>query len=160
MIAVAFFFQSRRRTSKVGDELLRESFTFKAIVKEPVGVDAIPCLLFSKLNRTFFPSTKVTVTNLSYRGQAVLDDKMAMLRLAVGFNHVLEFCCETDSEVFASLKRCLSLIFMRTDQTGYGETYHECLQILGSCGHDPFLLIKTLEGAIEDGSRQPVLMIC
>ena len=127
------------------------SFTVK--VTDPMGWDAIPCCLFLRLHKHYFPKCDIVVSRVDGGGDGIMGDIFSLMMLAAANGTGLKIQCDTDPKTFGLIERSVRQLFKRTDKPSYGDTYKECSEILEACkGKDPEILIKTLTmSALRDG---------
>ena len=147
-----------REVENVHKRIPEDAPSFTATVEDRTGWDAIPCALFAMLNLNCFPDCTVAVSKPDYGDKAVMRNIMSLMMLAAMNGDTLKFQCDTDSKTFEALRRCICLIFRRTDKPEYGETYKECSELLQNCkdkGHEH--LLHELSKATRLEGRSPIL---
>ena len=149
-----------REAESLHDRIPKDAPSFTATFVDPMPLDALPCLLLMMLNRRYFPDCLVGVSTPENGDKAVMQQIFSLMMLAVGHGTTVEFRCDTDPKTFEALKRCLCLLFRRTDKPTYGETYDECSQILQDCnGKGPEHLLEELSKVTRLGCRSPLLRV-
>lgn len=132
--------------------------SFTATVEDPVGWDGIPCLVYTLLHHRYFPDCLVGVSEPASGGMAVMGRITSLMMLAVGHGATVKFQCDTDPKTFETLRRCICLLFRRSDKPGYGKTYDECLQLLQECsGKGPEHLLLELTRVTQMEGRTVLL---
>jgi len=132
--------------------------SFTATVEDPVGWDAMPCLVFTQLNRLYFPGCVVGVMRMESDSKAVLHSITSLMMMAIGHGVRVEFRCDTDPKTFETLRRCLCLLFRQSDVPGYAKTYDECSKLLLAFeSRGPELLLEELTRLVRLGNRNPLL---
>ena len=149
-----------REAESLHDRIPKDAPSFTVTFMDPMPLDAIPCCLFMVLNRRYFPDCLVGVSTPENGDKAVMHKTFSLMMLAVGHGTEVTFRCDTDPKTFEALKRCLCLLFRRTDKPTYGETYKECSQILQDCnGKGPEYLLEELSKVTQLEGRSPLLKI-
>jgi len=134
------------------------ALSFTATVVDPTGWGAIPCMMFTWLNRRYFPDCVVGISSVGSDSKAVMRSILPLMMLAVGPGVRVEFRCETDPKTFETLRQCLCLLFRRSDLPGYGKTYDECSKLLQDFeSKGPDQLLQELTRLVQLGNRSPLL---
>jgi phosphotransferase system HPr-like phosphotransfer protein len=132
--------------------------SFTATVVDPTGWDAIPCMMFMRLNRRYFPDCVIGVSRNGSDSKAAMHSIFSLMMLAVGPGVRVEFRCATDPKTFETLIQCLCLLFRQSDLPGYGETYDECFKLLQDFeSKGPDQLLQELTRLVQLGNRSPLL---
>jgi phosphotransferase system HPr-like phosphotransfer protein len=132
--------------------------SFTAKVADPMGLGAIPCMLFTWLNCRYFPDCVVGVSSMESDSKAVMRSILSLMMLGVRPGVRVEFRCDTDPNTFKKLRQSICLLFRRSELPGYGKTYDECsklLQDFESKGSEQ--LLQELTRFVQLGSRSPLL---
>lgn len=149
-----------REAESLHDRIPNDAPGFTATVMDPMGWDAIPCSLFMYLNRCYFPDCLVGVSKPGSDDKAVMQQIFSLMMLAAGYGAEVTFRCATDPQTFETLRRCIGLLFRRTDKPTYGETYKECSQILQDYkDKGPEHLLEELSKVTRLEGRSPLLRI-
>ena len=132
--------------------------SFTATVVDPTGWDAIPYMMFMRLNRRYFPDCVVGVSRRGSDSKAAMHSISSLMMLAVGPGVRVEFRCETDPKTFETLRQCLCLLFRQSDLPGYGKTNDECFKLLQDFdSKGPDQLLQELTRVVQLGNRSPLL---
>ncbi len=155
--------QDATETAALQAKLLYEKIpdnapSFTATVADPTGWDAIPCMMFTWLNRHYFPDCAVGISSVGSDSKAVMRSILPLMMLAVGHGARVEFRCDTDPKTLEMLRQCLCLLFRRSDLPGYGKTYDECSKLLQDFeSKGPEQLLPELTRSVQLGNRSPLL---
>jgi phosphotransferase system HPr-like phosphotransfer protein len=144
--------------AKVHKQMPKNALWFTATVEDPIGWDAIPSALLIRLNTQYFPDCIVAVSRPDTGDKAFLGSIMSLMLLVVQYGTTVKFQCDTDPKTFEALRRCICLVFRRSDNPAYGETYNECSNLLQSCKDKGYeCLLHELSNATQLEGRSPIL---
>jgi phosphotransferase system HPr-like phosphotransfer protein len=140
------------------EQVPETALSFTATVADPMGLGAIPCMLFTWLNCRYFPDCVVGVSSLESDSKAVMRSILSLMMLGAGAGVRVEFRCDTHPTTFKKLRQCICLLFRRSELPGYGKTYDECSKLLQDFeSKGPEQLLQELTRFVQLGSRSPLL---
>ncbi len=136
----------------------RDTPSFIATVKDRRGWNGLSCRLFTNLNMLYFPNCQVAISRPGSLDNVVMGNFMSAMWLSTEYRATLKFQCCTDSKTFEALRRCICLIFRRSDKLGYSETYDECSKMLRDCKDKGYEhLLQELSKVTQLEGRTPIL---